>query len=381
MLPVHRRLRRVIPPLIVIAGLVAVGAASANARPVDPIPSLAALPACPGGLGPVLARPLPSIDAPDSGAWYRLDPRLDRAGAVAGQTLAVGAPGRMAAVALDAEAAASGPFGDGILVTTDDGAGSLLSIVDARRGCAVEVGRSGAVVRRALVEPGSEAIVEHRLDRATRASLGIWRRALDGGPPVRIVPPITSDERFGRTFSTELSWTDDGRLVVQSCGAVSCRTRILALDLGTSATAVDDPDQGELIGVSGDLLVTYAACPGLPCAIVATELLTGTQRTLTELAGLARLVADPDGVRLVHEVDESGSGRLRSVALVGSTERAVSLGDDLVVAPPPSRSRSAIALPPGWLLVSPDGRAHSPGRSAIVNAMSGVQLELGKVTR
>lgn len=381
MLPVRRRLRHVIPPLIVTAGLVAAGAVAAGARPAEPIPTLAALPACPGGMSPILARPLPSIDAPDGGAWYRLDPRLDSARAVAGHVLAVGASDRATTVALDAEAAVSGPVGDGILVASDDGAQSLLAVVDARRGCAVAVGRSDQVVRRALLEPGGEAVVEHRLERSTRESLGIWRRPLGGEAPTRIAPPIPHDERFGRTFSTELSWTDDGRLTIQSCAAVACRTRILDQRTGALAAAVDDPDQGELIGVSGDLLVTYAACRSLPCRIVATDLRAGTRRTLAEAAGLARLIADPAGTRLVHELDGPGSGRLRSVAPAGGSDRVVPLGDGLVLAPSASRSRSALALPPGWLLVSPDGRAHSLGRSWMVDPLSGVQREIGEVTQ
>lgn len=370
-----------ISPLIVTAGLVAAGAVAAGARPVGAIPSLAALPVCPGGLGPVLARPLPPADAPDGGAWYRLDPRLDPAGSVTGHVLAVGASGRTASAALDAESSASGPFGDGVLVVSDDGASSLLAVVDARRGCAVRIGTSDQVVRRALIEPDGAATVEHRLERSTRASLGIWRRPLDGGASARIAPPIAPDGRFGRTFSTELSWTDGGRLVVQSCGALSCRTRVVDPRAGTVAEAVDDPDQGELIGVGGNVLVTYAACSSLPCPIVATDLRAGTRRILAEAAGLARLVASPDGPRLVHELDGPGSGRLRSVAPDGHAARVVSLGAGLVVAPDPSRSRSAQALPPGWLLVSPDGRAHSPGKSWIVDPMSGTQRVLGEVIR
>lgn len=381
MLPVRRRLRHVIPPLIVTAGLVAAGAVAAGTRLGEPIPPLAALPACPGGLGPVLAQPLPPAEAPDSGAWYRLDPRLDRTGSVTGHVLATGASGRTSSTALDAESSASGPFGDAVLVVSDDGASSLLAVVDARRGCAIGIGTSDQVVRRALIEPGAGAIVEHRLERSTRESLGIWRRPLDGGPSARIAPPIAPDGRFGRTFSTEMSWTDDGRLVVQSCGARSCRTRVVDPRPGTVTAAVDDPGQGELIGVSGDVLVTYASCASLPCPIVATDLRAGTRRILAEAAGLARLVGSADGARLVHELDGPGSGRLRSVAPDGQAERVVSLGAGLVVAPGPARSRSAQAVPPGWLLVSPDGRAHSPGKSWIVDPMSGTQQALGEVIR
>ena len=79
----------------------------------------------------------------------------------------------------------------------------------------------------------------------------------------------------------------------------------------------------------------------------------------------------------MKSMNPAPDGSVRSRPTVA--QREVNLGDDLVLAPPPSRSRSAMALPPGWLLVSPDGRAHTPGRSAIVNAMSGVQQELDRV--
>src|SRR6185369_11718357 len=92
----------------------------------------------------------------------------------------------------------------------------------------------------------------------------------------RILDPIADDGRFGRTWSTEFTWSLTGdRLAIQSCGEVACRTRIVRPDptaATTNETMLDAPDLGLLVGVDGDDVVTYAACRGLPCPIVVTDL-------------------------------------------------------------------------------------------------------------
>ena len=98
-------------------------------------------------------------------------------------------------------------------------------------GCTWTLATERDVIRRATVDPAGATIYETRVDRTSRADLGVWQRPLDGGPARRILDPLPADARFGRTFSTEFTWAADGeRLAIQSCGEVACRTRIIARD-------------------------------------------------------------------------------------------------------------------------------------------------------
>lgn len=292
--------------------------------------------------------------------WYRLDPLLDGSGALRGQRLTLGLNGERSARSIDLsnESFAAGPFGRAILTGSDDGATSRLRAIDIASGCAWPVDEVGAVIRRATIDPAGVFVYEMRVDRASRADLGIWQRALDGTTPARrILVPLAPDGRFGRTFSTELTWDVSGdRLAVQSCGEVACRTRVIAARGGPTMT-LDVPDLGPLVGLDGDRAVTYEACRGLPCPIVSTDLRSGDRQVLAPAAGLAVVVATPDGVRLIHEVGaETGRG-LRSVALDGGS--AADLGPvpaGLRLEPSAVRADAATRLPPGWVLLTPDGR-------------------------
>lgn len=320
--------------------------------------------------------------------WFRLDPVLGRDGALAGQRLAVGLEGDPGARTLDlpAESFAAGPFGRVILAGSDDGTISRLQALDVASGCSWSVGEERAVVRRATIDPAGSGIYEMRVDRASRADLGIWLRPMDGRSPARrVLSPLAADGRFGRTYSTEFTWALAGdRLAVQSCGDVACRTRILAPGGGPTAF-LDAPDLGLLVGLDGDRVVTYGACRGLPCPIVSTDLATGERRVLAPAAGLAVVVSTPDGARLVHEV-RLGTGRgLRSVALdTGRSSDLGSVPDDLRLQPSPVRADAATRLPPGWVLLATDGRMPSDGRSGrsqIRHIPDGVTVPLDEAAR
>jgi hypothetical protein len=288
---------------------------------------------------------------------------MDASGSLVGQHLTLGRGARSNAgrVDLPPESAVAGPFGNLVLLVEDDGARSRIVAVDSAAGCALTLAEEAAVVRRATLDPDGSTIYETRVDRASRADLGVWRRSLDGAPPEQVLGPLPPDDRFGRTWSTELSWaTDGGRLVVQSCGYLACRTRLLDPRSGESHL-LDDPDLGELIGVAEDHVLTYAACHGLPCAIIGTDLGTGDHRVLADDAALAVVVDTPAGPRLVHETSEP-EAHLRVVDLVG-------LGEDLVtglpagvrLVPSATRAGAALATPPGWTLLAPDGRVGAAG--------------------
>ncbi len=355
------------PGFVAVAALALVGAATVGAGTPSSAPS-----ACSGSpAGRIATSRGPDVVALADGSaapWFRLDPVLDRAGALAGQRLALGLDGVPGVRTLDlpAESFAAGPFGRVVLVGADDGVISTLRLLDVAAGCAWPIATERNVIRRATVDRDRSAIYEMRVDRATRADLGIWLRPISGGSPARqVLAAPEPDGRFGQTWSTEFRWDLAGdRLAVQSCGDVACRTRIVD-PAGGPARVLDAPDLGTLIGVDGDTLVTYGACRGFPCPIVSTDLETGARTVLDASAGPAVVVATTDGARLVDEV-ATGAGRgLRSVPVDGGD--AVDLGsipDDLGLGADAVLAGSATELPTGWVLLTPDGRMPADGSSA-----------------
>jgi len=241
------------------------------------------------------------------GTWYRLDPTLAD-GTFIGQRLSIGAgadgPRRLD---LAAESFASGPSNGGVLVGTDDGRRSLISLIDVPGGCAWPVGSSTDVVRNGVLTEDGSAIVESRVDRRTRADLGVWRRPLDGTPPIRLLPSIAPDDRFGPTWLTDLAWGDDRTtLVVGSCGETACRYRVVP-DAGR-VTTIADPDLGSFVGLAGDKLVVRAACRGLPCPILSVDVRGRGRASLADAAGRAVLARDAAGrAAVVYESEPDGS--------------------------------------------------------------------------
>ena len=306
---------------------------------------------------PTCAGPARTGSAP-SGAWYRLDTRIVD-GVNAGQRLSVGlaSTSGVRSLDLDPESFASGPIAGAVLAGSDDGAATRLSLIDVGAGCAWSLGRSTDVVRRATLSPDGSAIIEFRVDRRSRADLGVWRRSLDGrGAAERILPPIPPDARFGPTWLTELSWSDDRTLLaVQSCGEVACRVRWL--DLTTRASGlVADPGLGDMIGMTRDRLVARAACRGLPCPIK-TRAFGGRTTTLVAAAGQAIVAHDARGaIRVVYEADADGRA-LRSIGIDGTGDQAIAAdlrGRRLVAGP--SWAMGSAELPLGWIAFGPNGR-------------------------
>jgi len=290
--------------------------------------------------------------------WFRVDATLDRDGALRTQRLVVGIGAGRArrASELPGESFVAGPFGRVLLIGTDDGAESRLVAYDVARDCAWAVASEQDVIRRATLDPASGTVYETRVERASRTDLGVWRRALDATEPAVAVlgaPPV--DERFGRTFSTEFAWDASAtRLAVQSCGELACRTRFVVAPPGTADPPLD-PEAGPLVGLDGDEMVAFAACRGRPCPIVSTNLVSGARRTIEPLADRASLVSAPDRVRVVVETVDRGARRMAALdvdddigVLIGSDD-----GLDLVT---PLDAGSGMRVPPGWVLLGPDGR-------------------------
>jgi hypothetical protein len=297
----------------------------------------------------------PDLAAIAGEPWFRADPRLDGDGALDGQRLTVGRRGRgaPATIVLPPESFAAGPFGDLILVGEDDGVASRLSTFDAGAGCSSPVDTTADVIRRATVSPDGSTLYEARVARYDRTDLGIWSRPLAGSVPARpVMAPPAEDARFGRTWSTELMWSVEGdRLVVQSCGEVACRTRLFDASDG-SIDMVDDPSVGGVVGVAGGRVIAHAACRGFPCPLVATHVASGARQVLAEASGPAIVVSEPGAVRIVHETGDTDGRRLRTIASDGSG--AADLGP--IPAGLGLGSGSGLRLPPGWVLLAPDGR-------------------------
>jgi hypothetical protein len=284
-------------------------------------------------------------------AWYLLDPVLDDSGTLTGQRLTMGLVGQPARhVDLPAESSVSGPVMGSVLVSEDDGTESRLRLLDAVRGCETVLARERSVIRGALLEPDGTTVWEHRVNRATRADEGVWRRQVGGDAAMRVLGGMPPDERFGPTFLTELSWLADGRLGVASCGEHACRVRVL--DPATGVTARFE-GTGPLLGVRGDVGVVLGTCTGLPCPIETVALRTGRRTTLVEGAGAAAM---GDGV-LVFEAPD---GSVAALDTVNGRRGDVTVDRGLLPVRRTSSSTSGAETPAGSLLLSPGGRLDHP---------------------
>ncbi len=289
------------------------------------------------------------------GAWYRLDPLLDQAGTLVGQHLAIGADGAPERwLDLAPEAFASGPVGGLVVMGEDDGATSSLRLLDPARGCATTMATETDVIRSAVMAADGRSTYEHRVDRATRSDLGVWRRQVDrngGGATmtaVRVLDGLAPDRTLGRAFATDLVAAPDGRLVVSSCAERACRVRVLDAGGGTP-----DPVEGvgPALGVTGGRLIVREACQGLPCAVVAVDLVDGRRSTLVAAAGAAAL-GGRDNAELVYADPD---GRVSTVnALTGRRGPLASTRDWPLRAG--STATSGVEEPPGIVAVGPGGR-------------------------
>jgi hypothetical protein len=374
---------------VVALGTVAFAAlatAASGAGPRSWAPPPCVSPADPGS---VAAEPRPAgLAELDREAWFRMDPVIDSAGALQGQRVVLGLDGARSIRTqfLPAESFVAGPFGGVVLVGSDDGASSTLDAIDVAQGCVWALAGEADVVRRATIDPTGATVYEARVDRSTRADLGVWARALDGTPAHRVLDPIDLDERFGPTFTTEFAWDPSGRtLAVQSCGEAACRTRFIDGDGATSFDTIADPDLGTMIGLDDGRLVTNEACPGYPCPIVAIDLATHARVTLAEAAGIGVLVSTPDGTRLVHESFMPAGLTLRSVAIDGSSPAELgAIADGVRLHATPDRAGAATRLPSGWALLAADGRIAVDGpadHGQLRHVPDGASVQLDEVIR
>jgi hypothetical protein len=366
-----RWIRRAGPGVAVIGALAVIASTTAGA----PAPTWDP-PDCPGPA---------AIGTTPIGAWFRLDPVIVD-GAFSGQRLTMGRADLSVVwhLELDAESFASGPLGGTVVVGTDAGRASELSLIDLADGCRWPLASARDVIRNAIVSRDGRSMVESRVDRRSRTDLGVWRRPLAGGPETRLLPPLAADVRFGPTWRTDLDWAaDDDTLVVGSCGEAACRYRLLP-GSGDVVTTIADPTLGASVGLAEGHLVTHAACRGMPCPLVSVDVADRTRTTIHDAAGLAVLTRDEQGRSvIVHEIGVDG-GSLRSVApdgvdgrLLPSAPRGLRLVGDIAWA------GGAAEHPGDQLIFGPDGRLPVDGiRSALLRAPSEDEaVPLGKVRR
>lgn len=309
---------------------------------------------------------------PGAGTWYRLDPVLDRAGTLAAQRLTTGIAGRPSRhLDLAPESFASGPLGGLVLAGEDDGSVSRLRLLDPAHGCATAVADEPAVIRSAILDPDGRSIVEHRVDRATRADLGIWRRTI-GGSAVRLLDGLGPDPELGPTFATDLVVAADGRLVVSSCAMDACHVRVLDPATGT----IDHVrGTGPALGVTGGSLVVRAACPGLPCPVDAIDLVTGRRTTLAEDAGQA-VLGGPLEANLIFEA----AGDRVTVLGVATGRLAAALEAGGAPLRAGSTATAGAEAPPGRVALAPRGRP-APTTMRAFDPISGSSADLAEASR
>jgi hypothetical protein len=303
-------------------------------------------------------------------AWYRLDGLLDDAGTLSGMRLSTGiVGGESRGVVLPAESFATGPVGGVVLVGVDDGSRSRLSLVDVARGCATALGDEPSVVRSALLAPDGSAVIEHRVDRVTRADLGVWQVPLNGGGPARIVAGAEADDRYGRTFTTELRWAPDGRVAVTSCGERACRTRLVE---PRSGRTVEVGPTGPVIGIDDHGgVIAYEACGGYPCPLVRAD--EGAARVLVRAAGRAAMA----GSRVVFE---NGHDGLRVLDLGSGSVDAVDGAVGLVPIGDGSGAIAGVEHGADAVLLAPDGVVAAIG-SRVLGPVGLAAAAIGEVQR
>jgi hypothetical protein len=332
-------------------GLIAVfrllpGADAGRSSPPAGLATCATVPA----LGPgAAARP---------GTFFKIQPRLDAAGTLVGRQLFVGRAGQSTgSMELPAESSVSGPIDGIVTVAADDGSHSTVQLVSATDGCASVAFTATSVIRRAIANPIDGSLLLHFVDGATRADLGVWRLASTGAEPVLILEPLPAALGFGTVWATDLRLDPVGRqLAVQSCQDRECLTRIVDLAAPEMAAIVlRGTRQGPTLGFAGDRLVTWAACDGFPCSVLAWDAASAGLVELLANATAAGLTADgrllvatlSDGALDHAVVIDLVSGRTHALRGLAAGDRPVATGGIAAMGLEVAPDQLAVAQPAG----------------------------------
>ncbi|HYK94470.1 MAG TPA: hypothetical protein VE011_01190 [Candidatus Dormibacteraeota bacterium] len=322
----HRWARWLGPPIVI--GAVALvlsqlhaGADAGGRTTPPPVGACAASPLPTDAAG----RPRPDVGP---GSWWTLGERLDAHGAMAGRHLAVGRGGATTfAMDLPIESIASGPVGGVVILATDGEQRSEIRLVSVAGACSWLVDTTGDVVRGAILDPLDGSVLAHLVSRATRADLGTWRFGGQGAAaidaPQLVAPALDAGLLEGPAWVTDLRLDSTSRLLaVQSCTDSGCLTRIFDLQARATTPAIlrgaaADVAQGAMLGFANGKLLTWAACPGYPCAIQAWDLATGTSSIILDRADGAAVTRD--GRFLVASSDSRAGRTLRLDLISGKT--------------------------------------------------------------
>lgn len=220
------------------------------------------------------------------GIVTHLESKISKRGELTGRVLsAQTASGRALAIALPVESFI-GPLIGGLVVYTRHLAatGSEVRALNLATGCDVRLAAPPEIVRSAVLDRSAEFAYVHSVTGGDRADAGVVRYDLDSGIAVHVLGPVRPPDGFGPIFGTDLRWSIAGdQLAVQSCGYSRCLTRVLDVATGGVST-LDDPEQGGFIALTNAHLVTFASCPGMPCAVLTTDLASGAVTVLEEEA-------------------------------------------------------------------------------------------------
>ena len=261
------------------------------------VPRAAAAPACAANAGLAVAA---AVASRGPSVAPRITDKIGVRGEFTGRRLALTtARGAVLAIDLPIESSVAPALGSVVTYTAAAAGRSEVHVVDASTGCDFVVARPADIARSALIAADGRAVYVHSVS-AARADAGVTRYDLDGSDEsTLVVPPLPADERFGRTFGTQLAQSaDGGTLAVQSCALHACRTRLL--DVASSQVRMlDDAGQGALVGVTAGHLVAYRDCSGLPCAVISISRATGATRVLADEAWSASVVGGSDAPAVV----------------------------------------------------------------------------------
>jgi hypothetical protein len=231
------------------------------------------------------------------GSAARAQSQLGKRGELTGRLLNVPiAAGAGLSVALPAESWVGPAVGNLVIYTRHTPAtGSEVRAVNLIDGCDVRLAAPSEIERSAVLDPSAAALYVHSVMVQTRADAGVVRHDLASGTASQVVAPLRPTDDFGPIFGTDLRWSAGGdALAVQSCGFIACLTRVLDIQSGGVSTYATG-GQGQLIGLTRRHLVTYASCPGLPCAVLSADLSSGAVTVLADDAFGATVASTTTG--------------------------------------------------------------------------------------
>lgn len=237
-------------------------------------------------------------------AMVRMQAQLGRRGELTGRVMtAQSAAGAPTSIVLPAESFVGPAIGDLIVYTLHSAdTGSEVRALNLANGCDVRLAAPAEIVRSAVIDPTTSSVYVHGVTRAGRADAGVLRYDLVSGEAATVLPPLSAPTGFGPIFATNLRW-DVGAtaLAVQSCGFSQCLTRVLDIAAG-KITSFNQPGQGAFIALTRQHLLTFANCPGLPCAVLSADVATGSVSVIAEEAYSALVKAtDSEGTVVIIE--------------------------------------------------------------------------------